>query len=115
MPRNNKTANLKISQALELLDEAAVDKKEEIRELLDDGFDQFKEAVSDVGPGLRDSIQSSKEKVRYLADRAKDKTVEKTKEVSHAIDDNVRSNPWSYLGAAAGSGLVLGFLLGRKS
>jgi ElaB/YqjD/DUF883 family membrane-anchored ribosome-binding protein len=39
---------------------------------------------------------------------------ESAREAAHEIDAQVRRNPWAAVGVAAGVGLVLGLLLGRK-
>lgn len=39
---------------------------------------------------------------------------ESAREAAHEIDAQVRRNPWAAVGIAAGVGLVLGLLLGRK-
>ena len=40
--------------------------------------------------------------------------VEKVKAAGHAADDFVRDSPWKAIGAAAGIGLVIGLLIGRR-
>ena len=40
--------------------------------------------------------------------------VEKVKAAGHAADDLVRDSPWMAVGAAAGIGLVIGLLIGRR-
>ncbi len=53
--------------------------------------------------------------------RAKDNLLElqeaavaKAKAAGHAADDYVHENPWKAIGAAAGIGLVVGLLIGRR-
>lgn len=38
----------------------------------------------------------------------------KAKAAGHAADDYVHENPWKAIGAAAGIGLVVGLLIGRR-
>ena len=40
--------------------------------------------------------------------------VEKAKAAGHAADDFVHDSPWKAVGAAAGIGLVIGLLIGRR-
>jgi ElaB/YqjD/DUF883 family membrane-anchored ribosome-binding protein len=39
---------------------------------------------------------------------------EKTKEVARATDDYVHEHPWLAISTAAGAGLVIGLLIGRR-
>lgn len=40
--------------------------------------------------------------------------IDKTKAVARATDDYVHENPWKSVGVAAGVGLVIGLLIGRR-
>jgi ElaB/YqjD/DUF883 family membrane-anchored ribosome-binding protein len=40
--------------------------------------------------------------------------VDKTKAVARATDDYVHENPWRSVGIAAGAGLLIGLLIGRR-
>ena len=40
--------------------------------------------------------------------------VEKAKAAGHAADDFVHDSPWAAIGAAAGIGLLIGLLIGRR-
>ena len=40
--------------------------------------------------------------------------VEKAKATARATDDYVHENPWKAVGVAAGVGIILGMLIGRK-
>ena len=44
----------------------------------------------------------------------KDQAMVKSKELAHATDVYVKDNPWRTVAAAAGVGLLVGVLLGRK-
>jgi ElaB/YqjD/DUF883 family membrane-anchored ribosome-binding protein len=48
-----------------------------------------------------------------LAD-AQAAVVERAKAVGHATDDYVHDNPWRAVGVAAGIGLLVGLLIGRR-
>ena len=45
---------------------------------------------------------------------AQEALVEKARIAARATDDYVRKNPWRAVGAAAGVGLVVGLLIGRR-
>ncbi len=57
-----------------------------------------------------ESIAVAKEK---MAD-AQEALVEKSKAAARATDDYVHENPWKAVGVAAGVGLVIGLLIGRR-
>jgi ElaB/YqjD/DUF883 family membrane-anchored ribosome-binding protein len=66
--------------------------------------------VADMRSRLTESLQTAREK---LADA--DAAVRaKTREVARATDAYVHENPWKAIGVAAGAGLVIGLLIGRR-
>ncbi len=101
----------KISEALKLLEEAASEKKEEIKNLVNQKYQGLKELMSEAG----DKIGEMKKKAIEAAIKAKDVTWEKSKVAATAVDENVHQNPWYYIGAAAIGGLLLGYILGKKN
>lgn len=88
----------------------------------------FKVVVADAEALLKATASQGGEKmaeVRAKAEEslrvAKDKMAEaqaallvKTKEAARATDVYVHENPWRAIGAAAGVGLVIGLLIGRR-
>jgi ElaB/YqjD/DUF883 family membrane-anchored ribosome-binding protein len=63
---------------------------------------------------LRGRIQSSLTSARASLADAQAAAVEKAKELGHATDDYVHANPWRSVGIAAGVGLIVGLLIGRR-
>ena len=68
------------------------------------------EAIAALRSRAEDSLAVAKEK---MAD-AQDALVEKSKAAARATDDYVHDNPWKAVGVAAGVGLVIGLLIGRR-
>ncbi len=70
--------------------------------------------AGDMATELRGKIQTrlADAKVR-LAD-AEAVMVDKAKLVGRAADDYVHDNPWRSVGVAAGIGLIVGLLIGRR-
>jgi ElaB/YqjD/DUF883 family membrane-anchored ribosome-binding protein len=70
--------------------------------------------AGDKAGELRAKIQTrlADAKVR-LAD-AEAVMVDKAKQVGRAADDYVHDNPWRSVGVAAGFGLIIGLLIGRR-
>ena len=88
MSTETSTNNRKFEEALQLLNEAAREKKDEIARLLTDRFDHLKDAVSQGR--------------------------ERASEVFEEVDIKVKKNPWPYIGGAAFGALLLGYILGSQ-
>lgn len=88
----------------------------------------FKTVYSDVEELLRATASQTGEKIGIIRERlqehmhnAKDRlaetkevVVDKTKQAAKATDEYVHDNPWQAVGIAAGIGLVIGLLIGRR-
>lgn len=88
----------------------------------------FKTVYSDVEELLRATASQTGEKIGILRERlqehmhkakdrladTKDVVVVKTKEAARATDEYVHDNPWHAVGIAAGVGLIVGMLIGRR-
>ena len=84
--------------------------------------------VADADEILRASANIAGEKVSELRERIQDRLrdaklrladaeaalVDKTKAAARATDDYVHDNPWKAVGIAAGVGLLLGVIIGRR-
>lgn len=91
-------------------------------------INDFKVVIADAEALLKASADSGGEKVAEMRAKASQslsamkarlgdvehRMVEKTKAAAHATDVYVHDNPWKSIGLAAGAGLAIGFLLGRR-
>lgn len=68
------------------------------------------EAFATLRTKAEESLAVAKAK---MAD-AQDTLVEKTRAAAKVTDEYVHDNPWRAVGAAAGVGLVIGLLIGRR-
>lgn len=68
------------------------------------------EALANLRAKTEASLAVAKEK---MAD-AQEALVEKTKVAAKVTDEYVHDNPWQAVGIAAGIGLVIGLLIGRR-
>jgi ElaB/YqjD/DUF883 family membrane-anchored ribosome-binding protein len=105
------TSNEKISEALKLLEEAAKEKKDDIKALINDKYQGLKEVLAGAG----DNMAEMKKKAIETAKKAGEYTWDKSKDAAAAVDDNVRKYPWYYIGGVAVSALLLGYILGKKN
>lgn len=79
-------------ELLRLTANQAGDKAAELRARVQDHLVSAKQKLADADAALRDNAKA----------------------VARATDDYVRDNPWRAVGAAAGIGLVIGLLIGRR-
>ncbi len=79
-------------------------------ELLRATAGQAGEKVSAIRDRLQDHLANAK---ASLAD-AQAAMVDRAKQVGRYTDDYVHDNPWRSVGIAAGVGLVIGLLIGRR-
>ena len=94
-----KTSNAKISEALELLNEAAREKKDELQGLMVNKYAHIREAMSSGVEHAQEAIAQGREKVI---------------EIAGDVDKRVHKDPWVYIAGAAAASLLLGYLMGSK-
>jgi ElaB/YqjD/DUF883 family membrane-anchored ribosome-binding protein len=78
----------------------------ELKNVVGDAEDLLKATASQSGEHITRIRARAEESVRAARARMKDS--------AEMLDDQVRDHPWSAVGIAAGAGLLLGILLGRK-
>ncbi len=79
-------------------------------ELLRATASQAGEKVAAARERIQDSLHNAKVKLA----EAEDVIVQRSKQAARATDDFVRESPWQAVGAAAGVGLLIGLLIGRR-
>ena len=92
----------RISEALELLNAVARDRKAELEAAVRNKYTDFTSLVS----ALSDQAKSRAAE-KYDAEK------QKIIDVAGDIDQRAHRNPWGFIGGAALTGLLLGLLLGR--
>ena len=68
------------------------------------------EKIAEIRVKAEENLRSAKSHLA-VAEAA---VLERTKAAARATDDYVRANPWRAVGIAAGAGLVIGLLVGRR-
>jgi len=63
---------------------------------------------------LRERMQENLRAARHKLADAEDAIRAKTREVAKATDHYVHEHPWKSIGIAAGAGLIIGLLIGRR-
>ena len=79
-------------------------------ELLRLGAEQTGASANEWRARVEDRLSRAKLKLADLQESA----VAKARAAGHAADDYVHEHPWKAIGAAAGIGLIVGLLIGRR-
>jgi len=72
---------------------------------------QTGDTIKTVRARAEESLRQAKARLTEIEQDA----MRRAKEIADATDEYVRDNPWQSVGIAAGIGLLLGVLLGRRS
>jgi ElaB/YqjD/DUF883 family membrane-anchored ribosome-binding protein len=117
-----------IHDALELLNEAAKERRHELYDALEDQYEDFRYAVHEVAHTVKDKVTGTvKDKAKKATKAAaaaaataalkagEEKIEEKVRRQAQDFDRKVRRNPWLYLTAVTIGGLILGYGLSCKS
>lgn len=104
----------KLSEALKLLEEAAKEKKDEIRSLITEKYTNLRSAVVEAEHGAEQALTSAQRKAVEAIVHAKEVSQEKIKQAATAVDSQVHERPWPVIGGVAAAALLLGYILGRK-
>lgn len=99
----------------------AVESKEKLisdfKVVMEDAEDLLRATVEQSGETLtatRSKLQSKLAEAKVKMKEIEETVVDKTREAAKATDNYVRENPWRSVGIAAGAGLIVGLLIGRR-
>jgi len=83
---------------------------EDTEDLLRATADQAGEKIVQIRVKAEENLRNAK--IRLA--QAEDAIVERTKAAARATDNYVHANPWRAVGIAAGAGVIVGLLIGRR-
>ena len=89
----------------------------DVRVVISDAEELLRMTANQAGEGavaVRGRIEAGLKKARADLVHLQDAAVVKAKAAGRATDDYVNENPWKSVGVAAGIGLVVGLLIGRR-
>jgi ElaB/YqjD/DUF883 family membrane-anchored ribosome-binding protein len=89
----------------------------DLKVVVSDAEELLRATASQAGEKVsaaRERIQASLASAKIKLNDAERAALEKAKEAAKATDDYVHDHPWHAVGIAAGIGLVLGLLIGRR-
>ncbi|MDR1367314.1 MAG: DUF883 family protein [Candidatus Accumulibacter sp.] len=104
----------------EYTEQACANKKKlviDLRKVIDDADEILRETAGVAGEKiavLRERISERLDDAKARLEVVEDQLVDKTKVVAQAADDFVNESPWHAVGVAAGIGVLLGILVGRR-
>ena len=91
--------------------------KSDLKTVLSDMDDYLRATASQTGEkigAIRERLQEHMHRAKDRLADTKEIVVDKTKEAAKATDEYVHDNPWHAVGIAAGVGLIIGMLIGRR-
>jgi ElaB/YqjD/DUF883 family membrane-anchored ribosome-binding protein len=100
----------KIHEALDLLRQAAKDKKDELRKTVSDQYSDLKDVLGSLSANLKDKASTAIDGVRRASEVGQERAIDAAK----AVDESVHEKPWHYIGGVALGALLLGYVLGRR-
>jgi len=104
----------KITEALKLLEDAARDKKDELRNLMANKYAHLKDVAADTEHDIKESLAIAKKRTADALAKATDIGEKRAKEIAGEVDESVHENPWPYIGGVALASLLIGYILGRN-
>lgn len=100
--------------------ETAVTKEkltQDLKIVIADAEELLRATASQAGEKVavaREKIQDSMHRAKIKLAEAEDVMIDKTKQAARATDEYVHDHPWRAVGVAAGIGLIVGLLIGRR-
>ncbi len=89
----------------------------DLRLVVADAEELLHSTAGQAGEGaaeLRDKVRASLARARDGLAEAQEAALSKARAAGRAADDYVHDNPWRSIGIAAGFGLLVGLLIGRR-
>jgi ElaB/YqjD/DUF883 family membrane-anchored ribosome-binding protein len=108
------TSNENFAAALKLLEEAAKQKKDELKAVMSDKYTNLRSLILEKEGSFMTSLTTAKDQALEMTAHAREAGVEKTREIAHDVDENVHQNPWPYIAGSALVGVLLGYIMGRN-
>jgi ElaB/YqjD/DUF883 family membrane-anchored ribosome-binding protein len=89
----------------------------DIKTILADAEDLLKQAANATSERASELGETALARLKQAKEKAAGVQViviEKSRKAAHATDDSVHEHPWTFIGIAAGVGVLVGLLANRK-
>lgn len=106
-----------IEQALEMLNQAAQERREELRDLIGERYRPLQEALSGVKEGagtVSEGVSQMRANITDFACEAAEVIKDRAKKYVKTVDEQAHEKPWIFIGAVAAGAMLLGVMLGTK-
>jgi ElaB/YqjD/DUF883 family membrane-anchored ribosome-binding protein len=90
---------------------------QDLKLVITDAEELLRATASQAGEkaaAAREKIQDSLHRAKVKLAEAEDVMIDRTRQAARATDEYVHDNPWRAVGIAAGIGLLIGLLIGRR-
>lgn len=90
---------------------------DDLRRVVDDAEGLMRETANVAGERAQDARSRAGESMRQARERLQgmeEELLTSARDAAHDTERYVRANPWQSIGIAAGVGLLLGLLIGRR-
>jgi ElaB/YqjD/DUF883 family membrane-anchored ribosome-binding protein len=95
----------RITEALEMLDRAALEKKEELKKIISDRYVNMQELFNEGAVGAREVLSRTRQNVKESVMKGR----EKAGEWARLADNRVRQKPWVFIGGIAAVAFLAGY------
>lgn len=90
---------------------------QDLKIVIGDAEELLRATASQAGEkaaAAREKIQDSLHRAKVKLAEAEDVMIDTTRQAARATDEYVHEHPWKAVGMAAGIGLIIGLLIGRR-
>jgi ElaB/YqjD/DUF883 family membrane-anchored ribosome-binding protein len=105
---NMESSTDKLTEALDLINEALKQKKDEMWELITDKYSDIKDAFEEKYEEGVKTVNKAKKNAYKAVEEGEERIIDTAK----SFEKEIKNNPWPYLGGVAVGFLLLGFLMG---
>jgi len=104
-----------ISNALEVLNQAAGESADDLRAMMRRDYQQLRNIFDGVRPTVKKAVREMEESTVRSLSQVRDTAARATKNAVSTVDRSAHDHPWAYLGAATAGAALIGFLFGRRT